>query len=382
MTQQTTLDAPTRPVPPRTAVARHRALIAWTVVAVVVIAVLAVLTRDHATYGTPLDPRNPKAAGAQAVARVLEDHGIGVRIARGQAALLDQPAGGDTSVVVTNPQDLGPSTLRRLRGYAGSAGALVLVGDARVLGAQLDLGVGLVPTGPRPADCDETLARRLVLRVHGGEGLRADGCFGQGDHAVLVHRDALWLLTSPSSLSNRHVLESDDAALALRLLGQHPHLVWYVADPGDLSAGEGFSLTKLLPPWLGPSAILLVFALLALMLWRGRRLGPLVTEPLPVLVRAVESTQARGRIYRRTSDRAHAAAILLDATRRRVTESLGLPPRTRIEAVSDAAAARTARDPREVRALLGRDPASITTDAHLAELGQRLADLENEVSAP
>ncbi|MBV9830567.1 MAG: hypothetical protein JOZ82_03165, partial [Marmoricola sp.] len=206
--------------------------------------------------------------------------------------------------------------------------------------------------------------------------------FGQGGDAVLVHRDPLWLLTSPDSISNRHVLESDNAALALRLLGQHPRLVWYVADPADLTAGEGFSLTTLLPPWLGPAAILLVVALLALMVWRGRRLGPLVTEPLPVVVRAVESTQARGRIYRRTNDRAHAAAILLEASRRRVSDALGLPPRTSVEAVSYAAAVRTSRDPREVRDLLGRDPASITTDARLAELGRRLADLENEVSAP
>ena len=46
------------------------------------------------------------------------------------------------------------------------------------------------------------------------------------------------------------------------------------------------------------------------MLWRGRRLGPLVVEPLPVVVKAVESTQGRGRLYRRVRDRAHAAGIL------------------------------------------------------------------------
>ncbi len=86
------------------------------------------------------------------------------------------------------------------------------------------------------------------------------------------------------------MLEKDNAALALRLLGQHERLLWYVADSTDLGSGEGLSLSRLLPPWLGPSAILLVVGVLALMLLRGRRLGPLVTEPLPVVVRAVEST--------------------------------------------------------------------------------------------
>lgn len=359
---------------------RHRTTITWLLIAVVVLVVLSILTRDHATYDGPLDPRNPKSAGAQAVARVLDSRGVEVTVARGQAALLAERVDEDTAVVVTNPQALGPSTLRRLRSHASSAGAVVLVGDAQVLGAQLGLDVGQVPRGDRDAACDLDLVDGLVVRTYGGRGLRAPGCFGADGTSVLVQRDALWLLTSPSSISNRHVLVQDDAALALRLLGQQPHLVWYVADPGDIAAGEGFSLTRLLPPWLGPSAILLLFAVLGLMVWRGRRLGPLVTEPLPVVVRAIESTQARGRIYRRTSDRTHASGILLEASRRRLTETLGLPPRTSLEVVADAAAARASRDPTDVRALLGTTPTSVTTNARLADLGRRLVELENEVA--
>jgi hypothetical protein len=371
----TTAVAPTR----RSWPLRHRAAIAWALGVLVVLVALSVLTRDRATYDGALDPRNPKGPGAQAVARVLDDHGVHVSIVRGQSALMRQRVDASTAVVVTDPQYLGPSTLRRLRSDTASAGALVLIGDARVLGAQLGMDTGLVAGGDRAASCGEPLASRLVVRVRGDEGLRAPGCFGNGDVSVLVHTGSTWLLTSAASISNRHVLESDNAALALRLLGQQPRLVWYVADPADLAADEGFSLSRLLPPWLGPSAILLVVAVLAVMLWRGRRLGPLVTEPLPVVVRAVESTRARGRIYRRTSDRVHAATILLEATGRRLTETLGLPPRTSIEAVADTAAARLGRDPHEVRSLLGAVPATITGDDRLADLGRRLADLENEV---
>jgi hypothetical protein len=348
----------------------------------VVLVVLAVLTRDRATYGGPLDPRNPGSSGAQAVARVLDDHGVEVTVARGQAALLAQAVDARTAVVLTNPEDLGPSSLRRLRAHSAGAGALVLVGDAQVLGAQLGLEPRAAPRGSRTAACDVDLVRGLVVRTYGGKGLRAEGCFGDDDTSVLVHRQNLWLLTSPASISNRHVLEQDDAALALRLLGQEPRLVWYVADPADLAAGEGFSLSRLLPPWLEPSAILVVGALLGLMVWRGRRLGPLVTEPLPVVVRAIESTQSRGRIYRRTSDRAHASTILLEASRRRLTEALALPRHTAVEAVADAAAHRARRDPVEVRALLTTTPASVTSNARLADLGRRLVELENEVATP
>ncbi len=351
--------------------------IVWVGAALLALLVLAVVTRDKAEFDGPLDPRNPKASGAQAVARVLADHGVDVHVARGQDELLSQPVDGGTAVVVSNPQALGPSTLKRLRSHAADAGAVVLVGQARVLGAQLELDTGLVPSGVRDASCDTVLVRRLVVRTYGGEGLREAGCFGRDDTSVLVQDGSLWLWASPASISNRHVLEQDNAALAIRLLGQQERLVWYVADPADLAAGEGFSLSRLLPPWLGPSTILLGFALLGLMLWRGRRLGPLVTEPLPVVVRAAESTQARGRIYRRAGDRPHAAAILREATRGRLIDALGLPRQTGVETVADAAAARTGRDPTEVRELLSTTP--VPTNARLVELGRRLIELENEV---
>jgi hypothetical protein len=94
----------------------------------------------------------------------------------------------------------------------------------------------------------------------------------------------------------------------------------------------------------------------------------------------VESTLGRGRIYRRTGDRDHAAAILVAASRRRIGETLGLPPQTRVDAVADAAAVRSGRDPRLVRELLSTT--TVPTNARLAELGSRLIELENEVREP
>ena len=46
---------------------------------------------------------------------------------------------------------------------------------------------------------------------------------------------------------------------------------------------------------------LLGIAMLAVIWWRGRRLGALASEPLPVTVRSLETTEARGRLYRSTS---------------------------------------------------------------------------------
>ncbi len=345
-----------------------------------VLVVVSVLTRDSARFQDPLDPRNPGRDGAQALARVLDDHGTPVDVVRGQSALLARPLGSDTTVVVTNPGGLGTSTLSRLREHARDAGALVVVGEGGLLGDLFDLGTGGDADGAVPAGCDVALADRLVVRPRGATALAADGCFGSGGDALLVQRGDAWLFSAPETMTNEHVLDADNAALALRLLGQHERVVWYVADSADTAASDGVSISGLLPRWFVPALFLVLASVLAMLLWRARRFGPLVSEPLPVVVRAVESTQSRGRLYRRTGDREHASSVLTEATRRRLLEVLRLPRQTPTPTLAAAVAARTGRDPRAVHDLL--TASVVTKDTRLVELGQQLIDLENEVRTP
>ena len=209
-----------------------------------VLIVISVVTRDDADIDSDFDPRNPKPSGDQAVARVLDQQGVDVDIARGQRALLDERVDADTTVVVTNPDQLGESTLAELREHARSAGALVLVGDADVVGPMFDLDAGHSLSGEKEAGCDLEPADGLVVRTYGGAGLDADGCFGSGGSSALVRRDDVWLLTSPESITNEHVLDSDNGALALRLLGQQDRLVWYVADVADTPASDGVRISR------------------------------------------------------------------------------------------------------------------------------------------
>ena len=190
------------------------------------------------------------------MARVLEDHGVDVEIARGEEDLLGEGVDAGTAVVVTNPDQLGRSTLSGCVEHGREAGAIVVVGDGAVRRrAVRHRGRPRSADGRRRADCDEPLARGLVVRTHDGGGLDAEGCFGSDGTSVLVRRDAVWLMTAPTSFTNERVLESDNGALALRLLGQQDRLVWYVADAADTAASDGVGLSELLPPWAGPGAL-------------------------------------------------------------------------------------------------------------------------------
>ena len=96
-------------------------------------------------------------------------------------------------------------------------------------------------------------------------------------------------------------------------------------------------------------------------LWRGRRLGPLVAERLPAVVRAAETVEGHGRLYRARSPRGQAAAALRDAARGRIVRLLGQPEITGDGAVAALVTARTGRTADEISYDCCPDPSPPTT---------------------
>jgi hypothetical protein len=345
--------------------------------------VVALLVGDPPATSAPLDPDNPGSGGARAVARVLGAQGVDVRVARGAEALEREDVDAATTVLVTSTYLLGESTTRRL--LDGLAGAELVVAEPEP-GVVAALGLdaqswSVAPDGDRRAACPDPLFTELEVRVDvGTEYGTASGCFsGEHGHLVARPRDRLTLLGASALLANDQVLRADNAAVALRLLGQHDRLVWYVPDAADLVGDDGVSIASLLPDWVEPGLWILGATVLALMLWRARRLGPLVTEPLPVTVKAIETTRSRGRLYRRAGDRAHAAHALRDAARAALATRLHLPPTIDEGTLVRQVARSTGTAVEHVHDLLsdtGRLPAG---DDDLITLANDLATLEREV---
>jgi hypothetical protein len=363
---------------------RHRTTLVIACAAVAAVVVL-LLVGDRPATSTPLDPDNPGGDGARAVARVLEDQGVDVRIARGADALDREELGASTTVLVTSTYLLGQSTTERLLDGLSGADLVVAEPEPGVVSA-LGLDVQswtVTPQGDRAARCSDPLFAGLDIRVDvATEYGTAAGCFtGEHGHLVAHPRDGLTLLGASAVLTNDQVLRADNAAVALRLLGQHDRLVWYVPEVADLVGDDGVSLRTLLPEWVLPGLWILGAAALALLLWRVRRLGPLVTEPLPVTVKAIETTRSRGRLYRKAADRAHAARALRQAARRSLATRLHLPG----SAADDQAALvrdvarQVGRPLAQVHDLLADDAPVPATDDALISLANALAALEREV---
>jgi Domain of unknown function (DUF4350) len=361
---------------------RHRVTLviaAGTLAAVLV----ALLLGGRPATTAALDPDNPGSAGARAVARVLDDRGVEVRVVRGADALDREDLDASTTVLVTSTYLLGESTTRRLLDGLAGADLVMAEPEPGVVGALgLDVQSWTVrPGDDRRAGCADPLLTDLTVRVDvATEYTTASGCFG-GEHGHLVAepRDRLTLLGASALLANDQVLRADNAAVALRLLGQRDRLVWYVPDAADLVGDDGVSVSSLLPDWIEPGLWILGATVLAMMLWRVRRLGPLVTEPLPVSVKAIETTQSRGRLYRKAGDRQHAAYALREAARGSLATRLHLPPSVDEAALVRQVARTTGTAEEHVHDLLsdsGRVPAG---DGDLITLANDLAALEREV---
>lgn len=362
-------------------------VVAMLLVAVVVLTVLSPRRSD-----VPLDVANVADDGARAVAEVLGRQGVDVTQTTSAADAVRRAVNGSTLAVVGD----GPLAGTVLDELAGARADLVLVGVdadavARLTGGRVtEDTLGTVPAVPLDAGCadpDAVAAGRVaVLGATYTVGEGATACFvvpGSRSAAVASVRlddgRRVDVLGSTDLVTNGTVTREGNAALALRTLGRHPELVWFLPrtiTPVDEAVGPP-SLLDLLPDEGRALALLAGFVVLGTVLWRGRRLGPVVSEALPVEVRAVEATYGRGRLYRRAAARGHAAAALRAGVADRMARRVGLPRSTDGPSLVDALARATGRDATTVARLLHGPPPS--DDAAFAALIHQLDQLEREV---
>ncbi|MES2171335.1 MAG: DUF4350 domain-containing protein [Actinomycetota bacterium] len=375
-------------VTPTVRTASRRALF-WVVagIFVVLVAVAAIaITGSARGSGTPYSATDAGPTGSKALAQVLSRHGIHVTVAGTLAAASAALGGEDSTLLLVDPNDyLGSSQLSAL---VAKAGRVVLIDPTYSELSQLAPGVtvaGAVDDRTLTSGCDLPAARRAGTIGGAGVGYsvtdRADAvtCFDSGHSAYSVVRvgpknHPISVIGAGAAFTNDHVADHGDAALALGLLGETPTLVWYLPTIDDTAATGNPSAGQLTPPWVPSVLVLAILVAAAAAIWRGRRMGPLVIENMPVVVRASETMEGRARLYQRGSARLHALDALRIGTIGRLAVSCGLSRLATAEEVAGAVAARTGRDVAGVRSLLlEADPAN---DRELVALSDRLLELE------
>ena len=194
----------------------------------------------------------------------------------------------------------------------------------------------------------EAHVTRYLARAQGHvliELPKLDGTGEWGEHLGAIAKEC----GEAISVVGAALSAGGNAALAMNLLAAED-VVWLRPDPPQQEGGSG--LWQLLPLGLRWSLVPLVAALALLALWQGRRMGALVPESLPVVVRASETTEGRAGLYQSRRARDRVAAALRSGFVDRVAPKLGLGADAAPDTVVAAVASRTGDDPAHLRALL------------------------------
>ena len=343
------------------------------------------------TSTEPLAPDNALPGGARAAAQILGDQGVDVHYVR-RIADVERLAGPGSTVLLVGDQLIDTQHTDVLRKTGAD---LVLVDASWAVGELTDsLGYESSLGAPqkRTADCDDpdAVAAGTITATGSLQALDPSAvvCFPApgtpattgGAYAVTnVDGQRISVLAARAPLTNRRLADEGNAALVLRMLGRHEVLVWYIPSPDDRdpvgSAGPG--ITDVVPPLVNLLGLQLLLVAAVAAFWRGRRLGRVVTEQMPVVVRAGETTRGRARLYRRSRSFGHAAAALRAGATARSCARLGLPRSAAPQVVIDALARASGRRPEQIEALLYGPPP--TDDDGLAQLARDLDHLESEV---
>ena len=326
-----------------------------------------------------LDPGSVEPAGSAALAALLRDRGVSVAPADRPDALTGLDAA--TTVLVTVPDRLRGADLAALT-RSGARVVLVAPGGRALEALAPGVRPGTAPPGlldtqrPPPA-CGLPAAVAAGPADLDGDvyevGPPATGCYPRGGAVGLAVSGTTTVVGSATPFTNDALDRAGNAALTMRLLGAAPRLVWYVP-PVLPDSGGTTPLVRLVPPgWVWGGVVLLLAGVVAA-LWRGRRLGPLVPERLPVRVPAAETTRGRAGLYRRLGARGRAADVLRADSRRRLAARLGLTAQTpRAALVGAVAGAAPGYDAAAVTDLLyGAAPADDRALVELADALDRL----------
>ncbi|SNU02710.1 hypothetical protein SAMN06298212_1519 [Ruaniaceae bacterium KH17] len=355
----------------------------WVFTLAIVLIVLGVLTAAQSDDNDYLGLRNSETSGGMALGNLLEAQGVSI-VEATSVTELEELAGGATTIFLLKWESLSSEERETISGLSAD---VVIAGN---IYADLDgLTDAVLPSPfgsntPLPAQCsdpDGAAASRLSESRGAVEavGNGVEICFptedGSGLYAAWDHSGHRWRYIADTRIGTNELLAEDgNAALMLRSLGGNERLVWFRHVPTTPSLAGGASA---LPPWGEPALAIGALTVLAAAIWRGRRMGRVVIEPLPVVVLPGEAVRGRARLYRSAKAVGHAAESLRGGTISRLTTRLGLGRDATRETVVAAVAASTHQPIDRVGPLLyGTAPSS---EADLVTLATELAELEREV---
>ncbi|VEI12894.1 DUF4350 domain-containing protein [Trueperella bialowiezensis] len=294
---------------------------------IVIVSILVIAVVRLPSQGRRLSPESAAPDGTHALAQILRDHGVKVsEVTPLEALTLATP---ETTLLI-DPEAMVGDTLAK--DLIATRANIIVTADMllKMWGFEGDVNY-LQPTllTPKCDDPDALAAGTIgpISSVFVPDDPRSvTGCFpADGGFAWVQSADNphVTLVADTSILTNAKLAQAGNTAFLMRKLGAHPHVYW-VSGSGDEDAPRRSRMSAGLPDWFYPVAGALALSLGWWALYRSRRFGKLVAEPLPVVVPAAETTRGRSILYQRGKNHQHAAQALRAGTIARVGSGRGI----------------------------------------------------------
>lgn len=369
-----------RAVPKSKNANRGKTIIRFSVFLIASFIVILLLTKNVSSV--PYSIYNSRDLGSMALANVLKDHGVSVYNVTNRSKF-EQFGPGET-VAVTGVQYLRPEDMQTL----AKTGSKVVY-----LGATVDFPenkwvkstAGRIPEGTLPA-CSVPEARQVNFSSAWANALlpidkNAIGCYPASETAEQSYglvetwegKTRLIFVSDPRFFTNMNLADGANAALAINLLGDRKTLWW--VNGAELSSTEE-----------GPSSIapelfgLVLLVSIAIVVWglgRGRRLGKVIPEKMPIIVHHAEVVYGRARLYRRAGAYTQVANSLRERAAKKLNQLLWMSPTSGTESFYAQTARLTGQSEEQIRQLLR--PGSIRGNRELKDIAGKLDELVKTV---
>lgn len=359
----------------------------WVLLVLVAVTAVAILTAwlTAPSPGGRMEPDSTSPDGARALVSLLRDQGVEVVEAENLADVEAATTPNSLLLVAQTYYLVNDDALNTLAGLPGDRLLVEPVSRTREALAR-GVGTGAETSFGGPPGCGLREAQRAGDAEFGisetyeadDDGIALTSCYGGALVRYTEDGRTVTLVGSADFMTNDGLLSEGNAALAMNLAGARERIVWYAPQRVQGESDTSASITDLIPDRVIWVVVQLSLAVLLVAWWRGRRIGPLVAEDLPVVVRASETVEGRGRLYRSRRARDSAADALRTAALQRTVPRLGLGSQSEPAAIAQAVAYRTGGDAGVVEFWLFGPPPS--TDDELVELSRQLDHIERQVA--
>lgn len=353
-----------------------------------VLVLVLILIAGTGGDGTPYDPRSYEPNGTRGIVEVVERLG-------GSVDIESSVPGDSVDTAVVFRDRLSTRDREAVGAWVESGGTLVVADPFSPFIARepslLTQGFELTI---RPDQCSiDALALAGEVPVENAlrfEVQPDDGsCFGDGVEAFIVTltvgQGEVVLVGGQELFTNERLDDDDAATVAVNVIAPDPDGIQVgVLAPSVLVDEEPQSVTELISARVQNAVFMAAAAFLLYALYRARRLGAVVDEPLPVPIRSSELVLRSGHLEHRAGDASSSAAVLRGDLLGRLRTSLRLAIPATATSADESALDELAAHP-EIGAHASRADlhvaftAAVTGDDQLVTVAQALAELDREV---